>query len=264
MDEQVTVNVECGKPPFTVVPNFIITDTTLLCETRMVFIYLFSKANMPKKWQVHPTDIQSMFGFKRHTWLKVSKELKERGYLVEKKIYKGTILTFTWDWAKLSTTPVDKPVDKSTKNDDFTGVDFHTVRNDTCVKTDGITKKERTTKERSDLQTKEQAKVVSSDEEIRAKVSRKLRNQGITQGLLRLINEITYHVVNRKQDKLTEAHAINAACSLVVAGKWTTPYNLAAEESKRLENDFTEFKAAEREDAKKLFSILGEALRPKN
>jgi hypothetical protein len=98
-NQEITID-QSSIPPYTIVPNYVIHNKSILPETKLTIIYLLSRTNIPG-WKVHPFDIQEMCGFKRSVWLKVSKQLKSLGLLRETKVYQGTILTFTFDWKKL-------------------------------------------------------------------------------------------------------------------------------------------------------------------
>lgn len=92
------ITVEITDDPFTLVPNFIINDHTLLLETRMTWIYLFSKRNVKNHWTPRPWDIQKALGFGDYIWRKVSKQLRDLGYLKLVDTANGSELKFTWDW----------------------------------------------------------------------------------------------------------------------------------------------------------------------
>ena len=92
--------IQSIKQPFTMVPNFIINDATLLSESRMTWIYLFSKAGI-KNCTARSYDVQKALGFGDHVWRKVSKQLRERGYLVLLDSADGSKLKFTWSWSQL-------------------------------------------------------------------------------------------------------------------------------------------------------------------
>ena len=96
----VNIITEIKPDPFTPVPNYIINDPGMLLETRMTWIYLFSKRNIPG-WITRPYDVQKALGFKDHVWRKVSKQLKELGYLIEITTNEGKSLKFVWEWHKM-------------------------------------------------------------------------------------------------------------------------------------------------------------------
>lgn len=88
---------EVAADPFTIVPNYIINDFTLLIESKAAWIYLFSKRHIPN-WIVHPRDVQKMCGFGERGWRRASKQLRELRYLVETHTQAGKVLKFVWDW----------------------------------------------------------------------------------------------------------------------------------------------------------------------
>jgi len=120
MSEKITI--ETYQDPFTPVPNYIINDPTMLLETRMTWIYLFSKRNIPG-WIVRPYDIQKALGFKDFVWRQVSKQLKELGYLIEFHTADGKQLRFVWDWdlKKHKFKPPLEVVDKEVDNQGIKG-----------------------------------------------------------------------------------------------------------------------------------------------
>lgn len=95
MSEKIITEVE--PDPFTIIPNYIINDVTMFIETRMAWIYLFSRRRVPN-WTVYPRDVQKMCGFGERGWRRASKQLREYGYLVEVYTQKGSILKFVWNW----------------------------------------------------------------------------------------------------------------------------------------------------------------------
>jgi hypothetical protein len=115
---------EVTQDPFTLVPNFIINDPSWSIETKMTWIFLFSKRHI-NGWSVRPFYIQKILGYGERAWRRVYKDLTEMGYLKTFKTKNGTIIQFTYDWAykaieKESANPglylvedpnVDKPVD---------------------------------------------------------------------------------------------------------------------------------------------------------
>jgi len=112
MNESIDINVP--SDPFTPVPNYIINDPGMLLETKMTWIYLFSKRNIPG-WTVHPGNVQKALGFKDFVWRKVSLQLRELGYLILMETSNGSRLRFVWDWdykRGAFKPPVDKAVNK--------------------------------------------------------------------------------------------------------------------------------------------------------
>lgn len=114
-------------------PNYLINDLTFSANAMAVALYLESK---PGNWICHPNDIRKRFGWGRHTWLKVSRELKERGLLIETKIQHSTELRFEISWnimpqkAKSETMPIS------------TRVEIQTVRNSDGAKIDTLSNKD--------------------------------------------------------------------------------------------------------------------------
>jgi hypothetical protein len=62
-----------------IAPREFAQNKKLSAEARAVGFYLKSK---PKTWRPRPFDIQNAFGFKEHIWRKISKELRDEGYLI--------------------------------------------------------------------------------------------------------------------------------------------------------------------------------------
>lgn len=87
-------------PPFSWLPNHLVNDPNVSAEALAVALYLNGK---PVGWQARPADIRKRFGWGRHTWLKVSKELKALGLLNEIKHVEGTSLVFELPEMQMST-----------------------------------------------------------------------------------------------------------------------------------------------------------------
>ena len=89
---------EVTEDPYTLIPNFIINDPGWSCETKMTWIFLFSKRHIPG-WKVRPTYVQKMLGFGDRVWRRVSKDLVAMGYLTSTKTKDGTVIKFVYDWS---------------------------------------------------------------------------------------------------------------------------------------------------------------------
>lgn len=63
---------------FTLIPTEFIQNPNITYTAKMVAIYLLGK---PEAQVCHPFEIKNIFKLGRHTWLKVSKELRELGVL---------------------------------------------------------------------------------------------------------------------------------------------------------------------------------------
>jgi hypothetical protein len=97
----VNISTEIKPDPFTPVPNYIINDPELFMETKLAWIYLFSKRNIPN-WITYPNDVQKSCNFGLRGWRRASKQLREYGYLVEIHTQNGSILKFVWEWSKMT------------------------------------------------------------------------------------------------------------------------------------------------------------------
>ena len=106
---------EVSQDPFTLVPNFIINDPSWSIETKMTWIFLFSKRHIPG-WTVRPFYVQKILGYGERAWRRAYKDLTDMGYLKIQKTQKGTIIQFTYDWAY-------KPMDKQRANPGLYGVE---------------------------------------------------------------------------------------------------------------------------------------------
>lgn len=95
------IEIEVDQDPFTPVPNHIIHNEVMSLETKMTWIYLFSRRNM-KNWKIRPFNVQQTLGFSDKVWRRVSKQLTQFGFLTAYKTKHGTTLKFTWSWDQIS------------------------------------------------------------------------------------------------------------------------------------------------------------------
>lgn len=101
------MTIETTDDPYTIVPNFIIDDPEWCNDTKMTWIYLFSKRRVPG-WKVRPLFLQKVLKYSARTWRKIYTNLYEGGYLSVSKTQEGTTIKFIYDWSFKN---VDKPVD---------------------------------------------------------------------------------------------------------------------------------------------------------
>lgn len=122
MSNESSIIVGQKSLPFSWLPNYLVNDPNVSAEALAVALYLHGK---PEGWRARPTDIRNRFKWGKHTWLKVSKELKGLNILHETKNQSGTTLTFNINTQMEQSAPAD----------------FRTVRKPTVGKSDPIERK---------------------------------------------------------------------------------------------------------------------------
>jgi hypothetical protein len=80
--------------PFSWLPNSLVNDPSISMEILAIALYLNGK---PENWRTRPFDICARFKIGKRVWLRISRELKELGFLIEKKTQDGTELWFSLD-----------------------------------------------------------------------------------------------------------------------------------------------------------------------
>ena len=171
--------VTIGKKsaPFSWLPNYLVNDPNVSSDALAVALYLNGK---PEGWQARPVDIKKRFGWGRHTWLSVSKELRELGVLHEIKHKDGTSLYFEL--------PDQDPPS-----------DFRTVRKPTVGKSDPLINKDYTNK---DL-TKNKEDICASDDAQRSEIKvDKNKSKATSQQLMQIFEKLwDYYPVKKGKQR---------------------------------------------------------------
>lgn len=135
MSDNIEIEIGPKKEFFSWLPNYLVNDPNFSADALACALYLNGKS---AGWRARPFDIRKRFGWGRHTWLKVAKELKDYNLLHEKKIAEGTILWFAFPevgMAANSKESIDPPSD------------FRTVRKPTVGKSNPLDNKDNTNKD---------------------------------------------------------------------------------------------------------------------
>lgn len=98
--------------PFTAVPNYIVNDENISAEALAVITYVAGK---PNGWIVRSYDIRRRFKWGDFVWRRVSRELRELGFITIVKHADGTDLNFEIKWQEVDK-PVKKPCDPPVGN----------------------------------------------------------------------------------------------------------------------------------------------------
>lgn len=88
-----TVKIRSKRPPFSVIPDYILEDTRMRTETRLVLGWLIGR---PNSWEVRVASLQRTLGLSRDRWSKAKREMEKYGYLqqIRRKRADGT---FVWE-----------------------------------------------------------------------------------------------------------------------------------------------------------------------
>lgn len=99
------IRVQRRQAPFSVIPDYVLEDTRMRPDTRLVLGWLIGR---PDGWEVRVGVVQRKIGLSERRWVTVRKELEALGYLrqIRRQNAEGK---FVWEHIVSDTPMIDEP-----------------------------------------------------------------------------------------------------------------------------------------------------------